>query len=62
MLYSLLLYGIIDLMSKNIPARNGGGVRRVGLGTQWEVVASVHVRTMGRGSNSSQFGTYLLNE
>ena len=31
--------------------------------TQWEgVVASVHLRTMGRGSNFYHFGAYVLLE
>ena len=54
MLYSVFLYGIISWMFKNIPVRNGGGVRSTY--AMKGVVVSVHVRTMGgEGSNFGHF-------
>ena len=48
--YSLFLYGLNDWIIEGFPIRNREGVRWERVHTQWGVVASVRVRTMGGGS------------
>ena len=46
---SLFLYVFVDWIFESFPVRNGGGVSWERVRTLYEVVASVLVRTMGKG-------------
>ena len=61
MFYNFFHYAIINCMFKNIPARNGRGVRWVRVWMQWEGVVACAYDGEG-GSNFSHIGAYVLNE
>ena len=58
------LHGIIDWVFKYIPVRNGREVKLVRVRTEWGVVASVNLRTIGGGGSifAIVVRTYYLNE
>ena len=62
MFFSLLLYGIIDWIFKNITVRNGGGgVRWVRVRTQWGHSKRTYAYNGGE-VKFLAFGAYVLNE
>ena len=60
-MFCCLFYGIIDWILKDVPVRNGKGVKLVGIRAQWEVVASVHVHRMGEGVTCLPFWFVCTN-